>query len=172
MKRLFLLSAIAIVAICSSSCGSSSKQESQSDSSQSGAPAKPEPPVRQGWLEDIPLYGDVESVLVTTYQLEGKFGEVVRGDIEDCKKYYFNQAGDVFEKAVYSSNGSLWYKLIYKYDASGNVIEEATNYSIGSLRNRYIYKYDASGNMIEKNKYYGEALSPISQTVYENTYRK
>ena len=208
MKRLFLLSAIAIVAICSSSCGSSSKQESQSDSSskqesqsdssQSGAPAKPEPPERQGWWEYFPLYGDVESVVVAGYELEEKFGEVVRGDIKDSKKYYFNKAGDVIERVWYNSNGSLRYKhiykydasgnviegvvynsdgsldskLIYKYDASGNKIEYAVYNSDGSLDSKHIYKYDASGNMIEMTEYSGEALLPDRQTVYEITYRK
>ena len=137
MKRLFLLSAIALVAICSSSCGSCG-------SSQSGAPAKPEPPVRYGW-DGIPLYGDVESVVITTYKFEGEFGEVVRVDIEDCEKYFFNQAGDVIERDKYDTDGSL---------------DEKT-----------IYKYDASGNRIEITEYRGVAHLPHSQTVYEITYR-
>ena len=116
MKRLFF--AIALVAV---SCLSMSAYaiDSQSDSS-----SKPEAPERQGWREDIPLYGDVESVVVATYKLEEKFGEVVRGDIESSEKYYFNKAGDVFEKAVYNSYGSLRVNYFFKYDASGNMIEE------------------------------------------------
>ena len=187
MKRLFLLSALALVAICSSSCSSS----------QSGAPAKPELPVRHGWNYS-PLYGDVESVTITSYQLEDKFGEVVRGDIGNCNKYYFfNEAGDVIEEALYNSYGSLrekeiykydasrnmiesvWYnsdgslryKTIYKYDSAGNMIEAASYGSDGSLCEKIIYKYDSSGNIIEETIYSGEALIPQSQTVYEITYR-
>ena len=114
MKRLFLLSAIAIIAICSSSCGSS----------QSGEPTRPELPARYGWYGD-PLYGDVESVTISNYQLEVEFGEVVRGDIKSYSKYNFNEAGDVVERAEYNSDGSLCRKEIYKYDYSGNEIEES-----------------------------------------------
>lgn len=138
MKRLFF--AITIVAV---SCLSMSAYatDSQSDSS-----SKPEAPERQGWGGDIPLYGDVESVVVAEYKLEEKFGEVVRGDVKYPEKYYFNKAGDVIEYAFYTSDGSL--------------------------DSKSIWKYDASGNRIEMTKYRGEALSPDSQTVYEITYRK
>lgn len=160
MKRLFLLSVIALVAICSSAYGSPLI----------GTPTKPEAPERQGWWEDFPLYGDVESFVMTKYKLEDKFGEVVRGDILGCRKYYFNDAGDVIGYATYNSDGSLYDKYIYKYDSSGNVIEQARYYSDGSLYYKHIYKYDSSGNKIEKAEYRGEALTPISLTVYEITY--
>ena len=164
MKRLFF--AIALVAV---SCLSMSAYaiDSQSDSS-----SKPEAPERQGWGDDFPLYGDVESVVVAKYELEEKFGKVVRGDIVDCAKYYFNKAGDVIERDKYNSYGSLRGKDVYKYDTSGNMIEGAGYNSDGSLIEKYIYKYDASGNRIEETVYYGGALLPISQTVYEITCRK
>ena len=79
MKRLFFV--ITLVVICCS-CGSSSK----------GSSLKPEHPKRQGW-DLFELYGDVESVVVTEYELKEKFGEVVRGDMERCERYYFNEAG-------------------------------------------------------------------------------
>lgn len=134
MKRLFLLTAITLVAMCglSVSCGSSDSK-------------KAEAPERQGW-NAFPLYGDVESVIATNYELEEKFGEIVRGDIVRLSKYYFNAAGDVIEEARYYSDGSLYEKSIYKYDSAGNMIEETW--------------------------YRGEALIPKSQTVYEITYRK
>ena len=124
MKRLFF--AIALVAV---SCLSMSAcaTDSQNDSS-----SKPEAPERQGWW-GIPLYGDVESVAVTTYKLEEKFGEVVRGDIESSEKYYFNKAGDMIEWAGYNSDGSLRGKDVYKYDTSGNMIEGAGYNSDGSF---------------------------------------
>ncbi len=147
MKRLFF--AIALVAVnclSMSAYATDSKKESNSESMSACAIAKPKAPERQGWREDIPLYGDVESVAVTKYKLEEKSGEVVRGDIEDCEKYFFNQAGDVIERDKYDTDGSLDEKTIYKYDASGNMIEETV--------------------------YSGEALLPDRQTVYEITYRK
>jgi hypothetical protein len=42
----------------------------------------------------------------------------------------------------------------------------------GSLDWKHIYKYDSMGSMIEMTKYSSEALLPVSQTVYEITYRK
>ena len=116
MKRLFLLSAIALVAICSNAYGSSLI----------GTPTKPEAPERQGWWEeDFPLYGDVESVTITTYELKDRFGELIRGNVDSSCKYYFNAAGDVIESAVYNSDGSLNDKTIYEYDSEGNIIEVA-----------------------------------------------
>ena len=64
-----------------------------------------------------------------------------------------NQAGDVIECALSFSDGSLDHKIIYKYDSSGNVIEDAIYYG-------------------DETEYYGEALLPQYQTVYEITYRK
>ena len=145
MKRLFF--AITLVAVCCLSM-SACATDPQSDSS-----SKPEAPCRQGWDNDIPLYGDVESVAVVTYKLEEKFGEVVRVDIEDSEKYYFNKAGDVIEEASYWSDGSLDCKSICKYDSSGNMIEMAGYNSYGSLDFKAVYKYDSSGNKIEGVSY-------------------
>ena len=153
MKRLFLLISITIAALFSS------------------YDLKAEAPERQGWVADFPLYGDVESVVRTQYKLEEKFGEVVRGGIQGCRKFYFNDAGDVIESARYFLDGSLAYKYIYKYDSSGNMIEEAVYKSDGSLDYKHIYKYDSRGSVIEEAKYRSEALIPESLTVYEITYR-
>ena len=68
VKRLFLLCAISVVAMCSAT-----------------ASANPEPPKRHGW-DLFELYGDVESVVVTQYELEDRFGEVVRSKIKRYKK--------------------------------------------------------------------------------------
>ena len=131
MKRLFLLFSITTAALFSS------------------YDLKAEAPERQGWKEDSPLYGDVESVVMTKYKLEEKSGEVVRGCILDYDKYYFNDTGDVIEYASYRLDGSFGYKHIYKYDSSGNMVEEALYNSDGSLFEKGIYKYDSSGNKIE-----------------------
>ena len=147
MKRLFFAIALVAVSCLSlSACATDSKKESNSESMSACAIAKPEAPERQGWREDIPLYGDVESVTVTSYKFEDKFGEVVRGDIWRSEKYYFNKAGDVIEMDQY--------------------------YPDGSLMGKDVYKYDTSGNMIEMTEYRGEALLPDRQTVYEIIYRK
>ena len=179
MKRLFLLFSISVAALFSS------------------YDLKAEAPERQGWEKNFPLYGDVESVVMTEYKLEEKFGEVVRGCIRDYDKYYFNDAGDVIKEDCYNSDGSLSYKYIYKYDSSGNMIElalydsdgslfekgiykydssgnkieEARYYSDGSLSYKHIYKYDSRGNVVEEVSYHSKALTPVFLRVYKITYR-
>ena len=136
MKHIFLLFSISIAALFSS-CN-------LLDS---------EAPKRQGWDEDTPLYGNVESVTVTEYDREDRFGEVVRGGIHGCQKYYFNTEGDVVEEAHYNSDGSLREKYTYQYDSRGNKIEQACYKSDGSLSSKCTYKYDSSGNKIEQAYY-------------------
>ena len=65
MKRLFLLVAL---------CGSIATTRAQA-------------PERQGWNGGFPLYGNVESVTITGYELHDKFGEVIRGNVQYKKKY-------------------------------------------------------------------------------------
>ena len=103
MKRLFLL-----VALCGSIVA-----------------AKAQAPERQNWDGGFSLYGNVESVTITEYELQDKFGEVIRGDVQFKEKYCFNNAGDVIEDASYNSDGSLSCKWISKYDSSANMIEWA-----------------------------------------------
>ena len=154
MKRLFLLVAVSLVALCSSI-----------------ATTKAQAPERQGWDEDFSLYGNVESVTITQYELQDKFGEVIRGDVEDKNKYCFNNVGDVIEYAYYNSDGSLYSKYISKYDSSGNKIEYARYNSDGSLNWKYIYKYDSSRNIIEVTGYKSDALIPMNQTEVKIVYR-
>ena len=180
MKRLFLLVAVTLVALC----GSIATTNAQA-------------PERQNWNGGFPLYGNVESVTITWYELHDKFGEVIRGDVQGKHKYCFNNAGDVIEYAHYNSDGSLPWKYIYKYDSYGNMIEDACYYSdssldrksipkydssgnmieeacynsAGSLRGKSIYKYDSSRNLIEVTKYNGDALIPEYQVEYKIVYR-
>jgi YD repeat-containing protein len=104
-------------------------------------------PKRHGWDNDNlgPLYGNVESVTITSYSLKDSSGVLSRSKIEEKYCYNFNQSGDVTELADYKSDGSLWYK--------------------------YIYKYDSQGNITEMTDYDGE-LRPTSQDVYTIIYRK
>ena len=64
MKRLFLLLAVVTFIVA---CNSLSTTD-----------VKIVVPQRQGWDNEIPLYGDVESVTISEYGVEDKFGEVVR----------------------------------------------------------------------------------------------
>ena len=65
MKRLFLFMAVSLVALCSSI-----------------ATTNAQAPERQNWYGGFSLYGNVESVTITGYKLQDKFGEVIRGDVQ------------------------------------------------------------------------------------------
>ena len=149
MKRIFLfLAAISLLVACS---GEESNSEAETKQSSEANDVKPKAPERQGWKGS--LYGDVESVTISEYDLKERFGEEVKGDLKDRYIYKFNERGDVIEKARYNSDGSLDEKIIYKYDSKGNQIEEAFYTSGGSLDWKYIYKYDSNGNQIEGAHY-------------------
>ena len=128
MKRLFLLMAVTLVALCGSI-----------------ATTKAQAPERQNWDGGFSLYGNVESVTITGYELQDKFGEVIRGDVQGKCKYCFNNAGDVIEEAYYNSDGSL--------------------------KRKDIYKYDSSRNIIELTEYKSDALIPMNQTEVKIVYR-
>jgi hypothetical protein len=66
----------------------------------------------------------------------------------------------------------MYWERYYKYDTYGNKIEKAHYDSDGSLYWKYTYKYGSTGNMIEALRYEGDATMPVSQTVFEITYRK
>ena len=115
--------------------------------------AKPKAPERQGW-DNYPLYGDVEEVTISEYELSEKFGEEVKGNLSSKELYKFNERGDVIEAARYNSDGELYdlygnAKAIYKYDSNGNEIEEADYNSDGELFWKKNSKYDSKGNQIE-----------------------
>ncbi len=112
------------------------------------------------------LKGKVKQISNFKYEAVDKFGKIEKGEIiQDSSYHYgnnyiikFNEKGDEIEINNYNSNseGSLFYKVINKYDETGNRIEENWYKSDGSLDRKYIYKYDEKGNIIEEKKYYSD----------------
>ena len=152
MKHLYLLSVIAFVTICSS-CGSS----------QSNSSSRLEAPERQGWNKQRPLFGDVESVTITYYWLNDKFGEIVRDSIYRLQKYYFNEEGDVIK----SNDFNFMNK--YTYDSARNITEEARYRPDGSLAWKEINKYDSAGNKTEEAQYGSGGWSVwLQMLIYES----
>ena len=109
-------------------------------------------PKRHGWNDKRmgSLYGDVESMTITSYSLKDSLGVLSRSKIKSKSCYKFSESGDVTETAEYNSAGSLNHKYIYKYDKKGNKTEEVVYNSDGSLGNKCIYKYDTNGKMTEE----------------------
>ena len=119
-------------------------------------PQKKEAPKRQGW--DIegndPLYGNVESITITRYELADKFGEIVKKSTLDKASSKFNSKGDVIELLEYNSDGSLSYKWLYKYDSQGKMIENASYMSSREpSEEKTLYKYNAQGKTAEEAYY-------------------
>ena len=146
MKKSILFTALVAMLVATSCAGSDSTSE------ETATPAKKKAPERECWYS-APLYGDVECVTITDYDVADKFGEIVKDKITGKTFYRFNQKGDVIEWARYNSDGSLEWKNLYKYDSQGNQIEEAEYNSDGSLMSKWLYKYDSQGNLIEETSY-------------------
>ena len=166
MKRMFISAALVALLVATSYAGSGSKSEPNIDSETQEvpktqeAPKKQEAPKRQGWGDILygPLYGDVESVTFTSYDLADEFEEVVKGKCREKSVYKFNLKGDVEEAASYNGDGSLGRKELYKYDLQGNKIEYVHYNGDGSLTGKDRYKYDSQGNKIEYVFYFGGGL--------------
>lgn len=131
-------------------------------------------PHRLNWSNYIPLYGNIDSVIVRSYEAEGQHDNVIIKDMLGCCKYCFNDFGHVAEKTTYDLDGEKvnteTYKYrgsdtvplsenattsgsIKKYDLAGNVIEETIYSPEGKIFWRSSYKYDSDGNMIEQTIY-------------------
>ena len=79
MKRLFL---IMFVVILTTNCSPTQQK-------------RVEAPTRYGWDNwDMPLYGDIESVTISEYELKDAFGDITSVGIVD-KTYFFNEVGNV-----------------------------------------------------------------------------
>ena len=110
-------------------------------------------------LTEENLKGKVKSIKETTYKAIEKFGQIEKGDVlVDSSAVYtdygrfkiYNEKGNKIEENRYNSDGSLYYKVTYKYDGKGNKIEVNHYDSNGSLILKYTYKYDENGNKIEE----------------------
>ena len=157
MKKLFLL-----LAVVASSCVSLF------------ASSKPQAPIRQAWNNEIALYGDVESVTVTSYFRINEDGTIDENDCGLKVSYSFNENGDVKECCIYEFNGSLSEKYIHEYDLNNKLLF-VIHYNVnGTLysKTRYLCKYDKQRNMVEKIKYNGNSPIPSEITKYEIVYRE
>ncbi len=108
---------------------------------------------RQGWRENINLYGDIQSYAMYCYDVEDKFGELVES-LQEKVIYKFNERGDVSEAAIYDNKGLLAEKLHCKYNSNFQLIEEAMYDDTGTRSDKTIYKYNTNGKLISKTLLY------------------
>ena len=169
MKRLFLFAVIAM--IFATACVNKNATLNE-NSDFVAAPKKEKAPKRQGWSDNTPLYGDVESVTVSEYNTIELFGVIFLKELHHKDTYKFNSNGDVVEKTSYNGNklasitkydpsvnkfeevnynddGSSYIASVATYDFNGNKIEHIWYDSDGTLGLKFLYKYDSNGNNIE-----------------------
>ena len=150
-------------------------------------------PQRGVWSDEDglpPLYGDVDSVVVTTFTLKDVFGEITKVKIDSKFTCTFNSEGDlsslklynsdetvqglarfdydsnrkVLGSAIYGSNGTLQQKVLMRYDDKGRQSELSTYNSSGELEEKTLYKYDESGKLAEISNYNGSGALLNTET--------
>jgi hypothetical protein len=140
-------------------------------SSQEYSLPKTKAPLRQGWnysvdswetiddeLERIPLWSDIERIIINKYNLEDNNGEKLKGKLLTQTIYSFNEDGNVRDVVKHVSEDDLYSTAIsYKYNSNQNLIEMIKSKYDSKLElisiYKYIYEYDLNGNKIEKHEY-------------------
>lgn len=107
---------------------------------------------KRDWSE-VTLKGHIKSITENHYFTIEKFGEIKKGELRSSLSCIFDDKGNIVEKNIYGSDGSLTQKTIYKYDENNNKIEVSDYAGDGSLTQKQIYKYAGNRNMMEYNMY-------------------
>lgn len=95
------------------------------------------------------LKGKIASYSEYYYLAKVKFGEVVKGELLEVRKFTYNPRGNRTEINQYDPSGVLWYKLKYKYDPQGNRTEANWYDSEGRFFAKAKFKFDDKGNCVE-----------------------
>ena len=137
MKRLSLFALLATLCISTSFAAPKCKNKT---------------PIRQGWDQQLPLHGDVESLAFTHYsaaQIEsGKPLSELSG--KTIFSYKFNRRGNVTEEILYNIDGSIDEKNLYKYNSRRLLAEKTIHNSNDSIQERVLYKYGRKRRVIER----------------------
>ena len=84
----------------------------------------------------------------------------------------YDDNGNMIERIVTESDGSLTARFVYKYDAKGNKIEYRNYYHTGALGGKTIFTYNDDGEMTSQISYQGEnSLSGKSVFLYDKKQR-
>jgi hypothetical protein len=137
------------------------------------------------------LNGKVKSVDVYYYQVEEKFGELVKGERRSWRfKYHINEKGNLTKKETFDANDNLYgvtlynynseylisykdldrygntdYKINLEYDNAGNKIKSNHYDSENILKSFYKMSYDSFGKLIEEDRY-----EPDGQLLWKDKY--
>jgi len=118
-------------------------------------------------LSSLHLFGDIKSIVETTYQATVKFGEPVKtNNIYDKKELFFNDLG---YKSIYKEKYGTTY---YEYDNRNNLLVETIKDSDGSQIIKFINKYNDNDKLIEVETFgNGKDLFEKSKYEYEENKR-
>ena len=106
-------------------------------------------------LYNLPLFGDIESVTITEFDVKmSNGGELVKDQDKRKEEYYFNQNGNVTKFFSYDAFArNIICKIVYEYNSDGKLVKDGCyNYDEESWEEPYdwsecFYKYDSSGNL-------------------------
>ena len=124
------------------------------------------------------LHGKVKVLLLTQYEVDDKFGKLIKGKISYVEKYFFDNRGYMKKLIIYGKDGNPREELRYYYNSKdelnkftvSNVAQaKALEKRLGKAKNElekeiimlseidffyyedFFYKYDKKGNVIEDN---------------------
>lgn len=142
-------------------------------------------------IDDMNLYGNVESMTRTYYKFVDNFGELTleerksrtyifndngdvidyvrtkKGDFQQRILYEYNDYGYAMQSMIYSYDNSLSSQKIYQYDSVGNLISKTTYDCWGTIKDKYVYTHDSNGFVIQEVRYNADgSRSSIQKFVY------
>lgn len=109
----------------------------------------PEAPERKNWDKE-PIYGNVDSLIVTTYYLPENGEKLVQDEVLVVK---FDENGNVIERPEWSQNEAGVAIRKYKYNEKGETVEMLGCMADGSVARKYVYAHDANGKVVEETFY-------------------
>ena len=125
------------------------------------------------------LHGKVKVLLLTEYEVDDKFGKLIKGKIKYVEKHFYDNSGNRKKLIKYGIDGNPREELRYHYNSKNSVNEftvinvagvKARENRLGKPKNKlekeirdlnstdfvtyfedFFYKYDKKGNVIEDN---------------------
>lgn len=94
---------------------------------------------------------NVKSMKVMVYSASNKFGELVKGRLNECYVYDFNDSKQLISITKYDDDGELDNKDTYEYNNNGELICNKSFYNSHGLVKFYsyeTYEYDENSNLI------------------------
>ena len=99
------------------------------------------------------ILGKADSVFTTYFGAIEKFGRAEKNELQYVRNYIYGIDGRLFEENLFSSNGELLGKYLYKYDDQGRQAKCDIYNGDGTLGNTNTYEYKMDRKEIIHNAY-------------------